>query len=48
MQNPYNEDLVEQSAIDLLEKLGWDHRNCTTNSIKDAAHSAEKTRAKLF
>ena len=28
MQNPYNEDLVEHSAIELLEELGWDHRNC--------------------
>ena len=28
MQNPYNEDLVEHSAIELLEELGWNHRNC--------------------
>ena len=28
MQNPYNEDLVEHSAIDLLKELDWDHRNC--------------------
>ena len=28
MQNPYNEEQIEQSAIRLLEQLGWDHRNC--------------------
>ena len=29
MQNPYSEDqLIEKNAIDLLESLGWEHRNC--------------------
>ena len=29
MQNPYSEDqLIEKKAIDLLESLGWEHRNC--------------------
>ena len=29
MQNPYSEDLlIEQTAIDLLKLLGWEHRNC--------------------
>ena len=26
--NPYNEELVEDSAMELLKELGWDHRNC--------------------
>ena len=29
MQNRYSEDqLIEKKAIDLLESLGWEHRNC--------------------
>ena len=28
MQNPYNEELVEDSAMELLKELGWNHRNC--------------------
>ena len=29
MQNRYSEDqLIEKNAIDLLESLGWEHRNC--------------------
>ena len=29
MQNSYSEDqLIEKNAIDLLESLGWEHRNC--------------------
>ena len=29
MQNPHSEDqLIEKNAIDLLESLGWEHRNC--------------------
>ncbi len=30
MQNPYSEDqLIEQTAITLLENMGWYHQNCT-------------------
>ena len=28
MQDLYNEELVEDSAMELLKELGWDHRNC--------------------
>ncbi len=39
MQNPYSEDqLIEQTAIALLENMGWHHQNC----IDEFQYSNEK------
>ena len=39
MQNPYSEEqLIEQSAITLLENMGWHHQNC----IDEFQYSDEK------
>ena len=49
MQNPYSEDqLIEQPAIRLLEKLGWHHQNCTNEfRYGNESHIGRETKSEV-
>ena len=49
MQNPYSEDqLIEQTAINLLKELRWHHQNCT-NEFRDSneRHTSRETKSEV-
>lgn len=49
MQNPYSEDqLIEQTSINLLKELGWHHRNCT-NEFRESNenHTGRETKSEV-